>query len=313
MKLGLTADCLGMLSFDEVLDACQKWGLDTIEIGCGAWSSAPHIDLDGMLASKEKRSEYVKKIEDHGLKIAALNVSGNPTAPGDYGKKHREDTKKTFQLAEMLGVKRVVMMSGLPGGPGDANPNWVLVHWPPKEVKAILDYQWNEVTIPFWKENVKMARDYGIEKLPLETHGWQLVYNTENLIRLRQEIGGVDDLVGLNMDPSHALWMGADPIQMIREIGDMIFYAHVKDVQFNPDKLALNTCMDTKPGKYMKERSWNFVNPGVGHDEIWWTRFVRELQLAGYDDVLSFEMEDHSGDPVPLMTKGIEFIRRITG
>jgi len=310
MKLGLTADCLGHLGFDEVLKVCESLGLETIEIGCGGWSTAPHINLDEMLASKEKRDEYVKKIRDHGLEIAALNCSGNPTAPGAPGKKHAEEVEKTFRLAEMLGVKRIVMMSGLPGGPGDANPNWILTSFPP-EVYDILEYQWNDVTIPYWKENVKNARNHGIEKLALEMHGWQLVHNVENLLRLRREVGGVDDLVGLNMDPSHSFWMGADPIQMIREVGHCIFYAHIKDVQFNADKVALNTVLDVKKNEDMKNRSWNFVIPGSGHGEMWWDRYIRELRLAGYDDVLSFEMEDHSGDPVDVLGRGVDMINRL--
>lgn len=54
-----------------------------------------------------------------GLELCALNCSGNPLA---Y-EKEMDVTKKTFELAQMLGVKKIVMMSGLPAGcRGDKTP-----------------------------------------------------------------------------------------------------------------------------------------------------------------------------------------------
>ena len=56
-----------------------------------------------------------------GLELCALNCSGNPLA---Y-EKEMDVTKKTFALAQMLGVKKIVMMSGLPAGcKGDKTPVW---------------------------------------------------------------------------------------------------------------------------------------------------------------------------------------------
>jgi hypothetical protein len=60
-------------------------------------------------------------------------------------------------LAGLMGVERVVMMSRCPGGPGDANANWVTTSWPP-ETQAILRYQWDDVLIPYWRELVAYAR-----------------------------------------------------------------------------------------------------------------------------------------------------------
>ena len=310
MKLGLTTDSLAGLSCDEMLATCERLGLQAIELGCGAWSSAPHIDVDALLASDAKCKEYLDKVASHGLTIAALNCSGNQLDPGVRGPRHDAQIRKTFQLAEKLGIQRVVMMSGLPGGqPGGRTPSWILTHYPP-ECHEILKYQW-EVCVNWWRDFVPFARDCGVRKIALEPHGWQLVYNVQNLRTLRAALGGCDDLIGFNMDPSHPFWMGADPIQMIRELKDAIFYVHLKDVHTNADQAALNTMFDSKPGEQMFGRSWNFVIPGSGHDELWWTTFTRELKLAGYDDTLSFEMEDHSGEPVEVLSKGVAFMKRI--
>ena len=53
-------------------------------------------------------------------------------ASREHGTPHQEVTSKTIRLAGILGVERVVTMSGCPGGPGDANANWVTTAWPPE-------------------------------------------------------------------------------------------------------------------------------------------------------------------------------------
>ncbi len=76
-------------------------------------------------------------------------------------------------------------------------PNWVVSSWPP-ETQAILRYQWEERLIPFWTEIVALARENGVEKIALELHGNQCVYNVPSLLKLREAVGPV---VGANLDP----------------------------------------------------------------------------------------------------------------
>ena len=137
MKIGMITDSLGALSFDDLLGTAAELGIDQLEFAAGNWSPAPHLALDRMLDSAPAREEFMARLRDHGLSISALNCSGNPLHPGETGGRHREVTRKTIALASFLGVERVVMMSGCPGGPGDANANWVTTSWPP-ETQAIL-------------------------------------------------------------------------------------------------------------------------------------------------------------------------------
>ena len=55
---------------------------------------------------------------------------------------------------------------------------------------------------------VLLAKECGVERVALELHGSQCVYNVPSLLKLRTAIGPV---VGTNLDPSHLFWMGADP------------------------------------------------------------------------------------------------------
>ena len=199
MKLAIKTCTLDM-PYEEMLDFCVSQKIAAIEIGTGNWSGAPHCDLDLLVSDRTAREKWYDAMRAKGLELCALNCSGNPLA---Y-EKEMDVTKKTFELAQMLGVKKIVMMSGLPAGcRGDKTPVWITTSWPP-ETQEILDYQWNEVAIPVWKDIVKMAEDCGIERIALENHGMQLVYNPETLLRLREAVG---PMVGMNLDPSHLFWM----------------------------------------------------------------------------------------------------------
>jgi sugar phosphate isomerase/epimerase len=115
-------------------------------------------------------------------------------------------------------------MSGCPGGPGDANANWVTTSWPP-EIQTILHFQWEEVLMPYWRELVAY-KVWAFRKLCLELHGHQNVYNVGAFFRLRDAVG---ETVGVNFDPSHLLWMGADPLAAIAALGSAIYHVHAKD------------------------------------------------------------------------------------
>ena len=131
MRIGLTTDSLGQLTFDQLLETAVDLGIQTLEFGCGGWSSAPHLDLYTLLESEAERANFLAKIRAHGLEISALNCSGNQLAPGQRGRAHDQVVRGTLKLAGLLGIQRIVMMSGLPGGPGDQNPNWITTAWPP--------------------------------------------------------------------------------------------------------------------------------------------------------------------------------------
>lgn len=230
MKIGMITDSLGALSFGELLDTAAKLGIERLEFAAGNWSRAPHLALDRMLDNASVRRDFVAELREHGIAVSALNCSGNPLHPGEIGERHQEVTRKTIALAGLMGVERVVMMSGCPGGPGDANANWVTTSWPP-ETQTILRHQWEEVLIPYWRELVAYARGLGVSKLCLELHGHQNVYSVDTFFRLRDAVG---ETVGVNFDPSHLLWMGADPLTAIAALGPSIYHVHAKDTRLEP-------------------------------------------------------------------------------
>jgi sugar phosphate isomerase/epimerase len=267
MKIGMITDSLGGLDFAGLIRSAGELGIEMLEFSAGNWSPAPHLKLDALLESAV--------------------------------------TRKTIKLASLIGVERVVMMSGCPGGKGDANANWVTTSWP-AEMQTILAYQWDEVLIPYWRDLAAYANGLGIKKLCLELHGHQNVYNVETFQRLRDAVG---DTVGVNFDPSHLLWMGADPLAAIRALGDAIYHVHAKDTHVDPTICGINGRLETKPSDAPRDRAWNYVTLGYGHGETWWRQFCAALKLAGYNDVLSIEHEDMAMSPLEGVTKSVRLLR----
>jgi len=304
LKLSLLTDGLGN-DRDFVFDTAQKLGYETLEIATGNWCGSPVIDLDALLASRQKLEELQDALKKRNLGICALNCSGNQLNPMEKGRKHAAVVEKTFRLAEMLSVDKIVMMSGLPGGgPDDKYPNWIVASWP-EETGEMLSYQW-EVAISYWEKAVKLAQDCGIKKIALENHANQLVYNTETLFKLRNAVGPV---IGMNLDPSHMFWMGGDPILMLRALRDAVYHIHAKDVRIERYISGVNGLLDTKTIDRNAERSWNFSAVGSGHDIVWWKEFITVAKFIGYTGELSVEIEDKSMDTVTALRKSTEVLK----
>src|SRR2546423_8405527 len=144
MKIGMITDSLPGTDFDTLMATAARLELDMLEFGCGNWSSAPHLALDRMLDSQAARDDFQARLAGHGIAISALNCSGNPLHPGETGLRHDAVTRKTIKLASLMGVDRVVMMSGCPGAKGDGIANWITTEWAP-EGREIPRWHWDEV------------------------------------------------------------------------------------------------------------------------------------------------------------------------
>jgi sugar phosphate isomerase/epimerase len=305
MRIGLVTDSLADMDFDTLLATAAGLGIETLEFGCGNWSSAPHLDLEGLIGDAGARDNFLGRLREHGLSISALNCSGNPLHPGVHGQQHRAVTSATIRLAGLLGVDRVVMMSGCPGGPGDANANWITTAWPP-ETATVLQWQWDAMLLPYWIGLVVEAKAAGVSRLCLELHGQQNVYNVGTLHRLREAVGPV---VGANFDPSHLFWMGADPIAAVAALGDAIYHVHAKDTRIDVANAAVNSLIDTTPNADLAGRSWSYVTLGDAHGVAWWKGFCAALRAAGYDDVLSIEHEDMARTPLDGVRLSVELLK----
>lgn len=287
MKLGFVSDSLGGLSRTEMLDQAARLGVAGVEVNTCGWSTAPHFDLKDMLGNAGAQKAFMQEFAARDLEIISLNANGNPLHPTDP--KQGADLRDTIRVAGEMGIKTVCTMSGLPAGSAtDVMPNWVVSSWPP-ETQAILHYQWQEKLIPFWQEIVALAQACGVERIALELHGNQCVYNVPSLRKLREAVGPV---IGANLDPSHLFWMGADPLLAAEALGEAIYHVHAKDTFLNAPVQATTSLLENGSLMDIPARSWSYITLGFGHGAEWWRQFCYRLKMGGYDGWLSIEHED---------------------
>ncbi|MBE5761922.1 MAG: sugar phosphate isomerase/epimerase [Clostridiales bacterium] len=307
MKLSVFSVLLGNMSLEKAAQYLHKSGVQAIEIGCGGFPGKAHCDPVELLADPKKIDEMKKILADNELEIAALSTHGNAVHPNkDIAKAYHDDFVNAVLLAEKLGVDRVVTFSGCPGDSENSKyPNWVTCPWP-DDFLTILDWQWNEVLIPYWQKTAAFAADHGIKKIAYEMHPGFCVYNPETLLKLRSAVGNI---VGANFDPSHLFWQGIDPVAAIRYLGDAIYYFHAKDTKIDEINTAKNGVLDTKHYGDEINRSWIFRSVGYGHDYQLWKDMFTALRMVGYDDMISIEHEDSLMTPNEGLQKAIAFLK----
>ena len=309
MKLGVFTTLLGKLPFAEACKCFKSLGIEMVEIGCGAYPGKSHADPDILLNDEAKLQEFKATLKEYDLEISALSCHGNPVHPNkEIAEKHDRDMRNAILLAEKLGVRNINTFSGCPGDCETAKyPNWVTCPWP-TDYSKILEWQWNEVLIPYWKDVVSFAREHGVDKIGLELHPGFSVYNTETLLRLREAVGPE---IGANFDPSHLVWQGMDPVACIRKLGPAIFHFHAKDIKIDPINTSINGVLDTKSYADEINRSWIFRSVGYGNDESYWKDIISNLCMVGYDYAVSIEHEDSLMSQGEGLKKAVKLLKNV--
>ena len=309
MKLSVVSSILGGVSLDESLAYLSGLGVDEFELGVGGYPGKAHADAIALSKDKDARKKLLDTFAKHNMGISALSVHGNCVHPDKAtAEKFQADFEAACVLAGQIGIDRIVTFSGCPGSDeGAKQPSWVTCCWPP-EYRAVSDWQWNEVLIPYWKKAVKFAADHGVKRIALEMHPGFCVYNPATCLRLREAAG---PLIGANIDPSHLFWQGMDIAEVIRVLGKAgaIYFFHAKDTHLSAHNIRENGVLDTKAFSEFSDRSWYFCTVGYGHGAEEWKKILAELKVAGYDDSISIEHEDGLMSPKEGLEKAVKFMK----
>ena len=95
-----------------------------------------------------------------------------------------------------------------------------------------------------------------------------------------------DEGFGLNLDPSHLVWLMIDYERVVYDYASRILHVHAKDLEIRRDGLHRHGTLSAGMG-------WQVPRiPGLG--EVDWARFVAALYAVGYDSVISVEHEDRT-------------------
>lgn len=309
MQLSVVNGVFGGMSLEDSLKKLNELGVPQLELGVGGYPGTVHADAKVLIKDEAARKKLMDTFRKYNVGISAISVHGNCVHPNkEVAKSFEEDFEAACILAGQIGIDRIITFSGCPGSDPDAkNPSWVTCAWP-NEYLDELDYQWNEVLIPYWKKAVKFAADHGVKRIALEMHPGFCVYNPETCLKLRAAVG---DMIGANLDPSHLLWQGMDIVDVINELGDAIYYFHAKDTLLNASNIRKNGVLDAKPYTDLKHRSWVFRTMGYGTDEVTWKKIISQLKVVGYDDSISIEHEDSLMSPMEGLGKAVKFLQNI--
>ena len=115
MKLGVYTAILHDKPLKEALEVIASLGLTGAEINAGGFLPAPHLPVSDLLSGAISPREYLANFDGTGVEIAGLNCNGNPLHPDpEVGPEDSDDLRNAIRVAGLLGVDRVVTMSGLP-------------------------------------------------------------------------------------------------------------------------------------------------------------------------------------------------------
>jgi sugar phosphate isomerase/epimerase len=314
MKLGAYTACLHDRSLGDTLKILAELGLTSAEINAGGFLPAPHLPIQELFLSAGAREDYLGQFAQAGITLTGLNVNGNPLNPDpEVGPKHADDLRRAIDLAALLDVRRVVTMSGLPEAhPGGTTGSWVVNPWD-SQYLDVLDYQWQQVAVPFWKDINARARNADV-KVCIEMHPQNLVFNPATLQRLVEQTGATH--VGAEMDPSHLFWQGIDPVAAVQHLGDLVFHAAAKDTRINDANVRIHGVLDDRFTRTRADQNpmglggrntlnqwptdppWQFVAVGRGHGDEFWVPFLAALAAVDPDIAVNIEHEDTELDQV---------------
>jgi sugar phosphate isomerase/epimerase len=276
VKLGLLTAALGDLTLEEVAAWSSANGFEALEVAC--WPAAGgerrryagvcHIDVDALDPGAVR-----DVLDRHGLEISALAYYPNNLHPEDAARAEANGhLRKVVDAAARLGVPTVGTFVGNDKDrPLPENLERFRAIWP--ELVAHASGQGVRIAI----ENCPMI--FSWDEWP---GGDNLAWSPAIWEQLFEAIP--DEGFGLNLDPSHLVWLQIDYERAVYDFADRIFHVHAKDLEVRRDGLYRHGTLSAGMG-------WQVPRlPGLG--EVRWARFLAALYAVGYDGVVSVEHED---------------------
>jgi len=276
VKLGFLTAAFPDQSLEQVAGWAHEEGFEALEVACWPsggsenrrYAGVTHIDVDRFDPGG------VRDLFDrHGLEISALAYYPNNLHPDDA---HRQAVnghlRKVIDAAATLGVDTVGTFVGndkdrpLPDNLGRFRAIW-------PDLVRHAGAQGVQVAI----ENCPMIFSY--DEWP---GGGNLAWSPAIWEAMFEAIP--DEHFGLNLDPSHLVWLMIDPERAVYDFADRIFHVHAKDLEIRSDGLY-------RHGTFAGGIGWQVPRlPGLG--QVDWSRFVAALYAVGYDRFVSVEHED---------------------
>ena len=296
MKLGLMTAALGESTLEEVAAWASASGFGMLEIACWPAASGParryagvcHIDVDDF-----DPDAVLQTMAIHNLEISSLAYYPNNLARDDAAREEANGhLRKVVDAAAALGVGVVGTFVGADQTlPLPENLERFREIWPPLVAHA------EERGVKIAIENCPMIFSY--DEWP---SGQNIAYSPAVWDDMFEAIPSAS--FGLNLDPSHLVWLQIDYERVVYDYADRLLHVHAKDLEIRREGLYRHGTVSLGMG-------WQVPRlPGLG--EVRWDRFIAALYAVGYDFVVSIEHEDRGfeGDP-ELVKRGFLLSRNV--
>ncbi len=274
MHIGFLTNCLHHRALPEIIEWAGAHGFASLELAC--WpreASAVDPSLDVVNFSQGDAEELNALAQKHHITFTCLTYCPNTLAHNPAERDaNLQHLYRVLDAAHLLGVNTISTFVGRDETKTQRETLDAMAQvFPP-----LLDYA--------AARNIRIA----IENCPMP--GWQFeglagnvayapVIWDEMFARLPHEN------FGLNLDPSHLVWLGVNYYDMVPRYASRIFHTHAKDTEIYADQRAYHSILNSGWDTW-----WTYRLPGKG--EIDWKRWANVLRANGYDGALSIEHED---------------------
>jgi sugar phosphate isomerase/epimerase len=288
LHLGFVSAIMADYDLNSTLKFASEHGFKCVELMCWPsgnadarrYAGVTHIDVDNLDVG------YVQGLcKQYGVYISGLGYYPNPLDPNaEQAEFYREHIKKIIRAAAKLGVPVVNTFIGRnPSLNVPDNLKLVAEHWPAivREAEAC-NVKIGIENCPMWFTNDEWPGGKNLMTTPAI---WDKVFE---LIPSRA--------LGLNYDPSHAIWQMMDEVRPIYDYRDRLHHIHLKDVKLYRDRLDRVGIM-ANPLEYHSPKL-----PGLG--DVRWGAFFAALTDVRYRGPVCIEVEDkaYEGSPADVKT-----------
>lgn len=258
----------------DIAQFAETTGFTSIELS--AW---PQSSLNADQITDERIKEIRADLDSRGIEISALGYYPNFLAVDkDEVAEYQRYFRKVMQLADRMEVPAVCTFAGM-------TPGWT--------VEDCME-PFTEIFTEFTKEAEDLGVRIGIENCPMLNHkdrtGENMAFSPEIWKAMFDAVPS--RALGLEIDPSHLVFLGIDYIQAIRDFGDRIVHFHAKDIDIDERKRGVLGFYGQAFGDLQGFGNgwWRFRAPGWG--VIDWRKVITALTDVGYEGNIDIEHED---------------------
>lgn len=269
MRLGFYTDYS-----EQIAEFAQRTGFNSLELS--AW---PQSALNADTVDSDRLDAIAADLSSRDIVISALGYYPNYLAADrQEGEEAQRYFANVLALAERMGVDTVCTFVGQTPG------------------VAVADClpAFRDLFTGFCEEAEQRGVKIAIENCPMLDRrtraGENIAYSPEIWEAMFEAVPSA--ALGIELDPSHCVYLGIDYVRAVLDFGDRIFHVHAKDTDI--DEVArgrlgfFGQAFGELPG--FGNGWWRFRAPGWGLVD--WPRFISALVEVGYDGSLDIEHED---------------------